>query len=114
MRPLAFIAIVLATLVVPAIPHAADGGSAKKERLISKAEATRRAQQFFDNEIAFEGALGSPTIKGVVWIFPVKLGYAGTVQRDPLLVDRRTGDVSWAGLAKHNAMLKRSAKVPSK
>jgi hypothetical protein len=114
MRPLAILSVVFAVLVVPGIPHAADDASANKEQLISKAEATRRAQQFFDKEIALEGALGKPTAKSSYWVFPVKLGYAGTVQRDPLLVNRRTGEVSWAGLSEHKAMLQRDAKEAPK
>jgi hypothetical protein len=74
---------------------------------LSKIEATHFAQQFFDSEIAFEGALGDAFIKGDYWAFPVKFGYAGMVQPDPLLVHRQSRKVSWAGLAAHNAALGR-------
>jgi hypothetical protein len=87
---------------------------AETPRTLSKAEATRLAQQYFEVEIALEGALGIASIKGDFWSFPVKLGYAGTVQPDPLLVHRQTGKVSWAGLAALNARLGRTQKGVSK
>ena len=94
-----FLALLAPGLVVSAETAAPEA--------LSKIEATRLAQQFFDSEIAFEGALGDASIKGDYWAFPVKFGYAGTVQPDPLLVHRQSGKVSWAGLAAHNAALGR-------
>ena len=115
MRRIGIFALVLAGLSWAASPvAAADGATKVQAQVISKAEATRRAQLFFDGEIAIEGALGAPIAKGTNWVFPVKLGYAGTVQRDPILVHRHTGAVSWAGLPSHKAMLRRNAREPSK
>jgi hypothetical protein len=66
---------------------------------ISLDEATNLAYAFFNREVKTEGALGRPTSDVSNWLFPVKLGYAGTVQPIPIVVDRHTGFVSWPGLA---------------
>jgi hypothetical protein len=100
--------LAVAVLIAPLAGFSADHD--QKTDAISKIEATKRAQQFLDNEIQIEGALGQVSIKGSTWAFPVKLGYAGTVQRNPILVDRLTGAVSWAGLSEHKAMLARARK----
>ena len=85
---------------VAAAGPARDGG-------ISKAEAAGIAARFFANEIAVDGAVGKPALNGEHWAFPVKIGYARAVHRDPLLVHRVTGKVSWAGLDEYDATLGR-------
>lgn len=51
-----FLALLAPGLVVSAETAALEA--------LSKIEATRLAKQFFDSEIAFEGALGDASIKG--------------------------------------------------
>jgi hypothetical protein len=68
---------------------------------ITAEEARRIAHQFFDCEIHSEGDLGQTYVWGDSWAFPVRLGYAGTVQREPIVVDRNTGAASWAELAEY-------------
>ena len=66
---------------------------------ISREEAIRIATRFFAYEIEIEGSVGEPVAKGDNWVFPAKFGAAGVVHKDPILVNRRTGEASWAGLA---------------
>lgn len=70
---------------------------------LSKAEATVVAHRFLANEIAMEASLAEPSQRGDYWVFPLKVGYAGTIARDPVLVNRYTGQASWAGLDEHKA-----------
>jgi len=81
---------------------------AAKDVELSKAEATVIANRFFANEIAVEGSVTEPSQRGDYWVFPLKVGYAGNVARDPILVNRYTGQASWAGLAEHKARSGRS------
>ncbi|SRR6266567_4168508 len=83
-------------------------GEASSSVGISKEEATQLATRFVANEIRVEAAVGEPTAKGDNWVFPVKFGYRRVVHPDPILVNRRTGKVSWAGLAAHNAAPERA------
>jgi len=46
-----------------------------------------------------EGAVTTPHLEGDFWAFPLKVGYAGSLVREPLLVNRFTGKATWAGLA---------------
>jgi hypothetical protein len=104
---------VCACTIALASSHAFSADAPKGEGL-TKAEATLAANRFFANEIAMEGAVAEPTKRGDYWVFPVKFGYANFVARDPILVHRFTGQVSWAGLDEHNARLGRSKSGPSK
>ena len=81
---------------------------------LSKEEAMSIATRYFANEIAIEGGVGEPTLQGDNWVFPVKFGARAVVARDPLLVNRSTGKVSWAGLDAHNAALGRAKQPPAK
>jgi hypothetical protein len=65
---------------------------------ISKARATEIANKFYENEIRIEGGITTPILRGEDWVFPLKMGAAGTIARDPLLVNRFSGKASWAGL----------------
>jgi hypothetical protein len=81
---------------------------------LSRAEAIVAANRFFAEEIAMEGAVAEPYERGDYWVFPVKFGYANVVAKDPILVDRFTGQASWAGLAEHNARVGRNKAGKSK
>jgi hypothetical protein len=98
---------VLTCTIVFASQDASSADNPKSAGL-TKAEATLVASRFFANEIAIEGAVAEPAQRGDFWVFPVKFGYANSVARDPILVNRFTGQVSWAGLTEHNARLGRS------
>jgi hypothetical protein len=105
MRRLSVCALVFAITVAS---QAAISAEARKGAPLSKAEAVAVATRFFVNEIDIEGAVGEPVEAGDYWAFPVKFGYAGHVAPDPILVNRLTGQPSWAGLAAHNARFKRN------
>jgi hypothetical protein len=71
---------------------------------LSKAEATVIANRFFATEIGMEAVVAEPTMQGDHWVFPLKVGYANNVAKDPILVNRFTGKASWAGLAEFNRL----------
>ena len=100
MRFFAAVALAFAISVASQVTLAAD---APKPAGLSKAEAVLVANRFLANEIAIEGAVAEPSERGDYWVFPFKVGYAGVVARDPILVNRFTGQASWAGLADHKA-----------
>jgi hypothetical protein len=85
------------TLALGFAPWVSPSGAEQSPQVqMTRARATQLAERYFESEIAFEGGLGEPTIRGQSWAFPVKLGYAGEVQPSPLLIDRATGKASWA------------------
>jgi hypothetical protein len=86
-----------------ATSNVALAADAPKGTELSKAEATVVAHRFLANEIAMEASLAAPTQRGDHWAFPLKVGYAGTIARDPVLVNRYTGVASWAGLDERKA-----------
>ncbi|MEO8753467.1 MAG: hypothetical protein ABI624_12400 [Casimicrobiaceae bacterium] len=92
---------------VPRGPAPTTAGEPSRPSL-SKATASTIAHRFFASEIGMEGSVGEPVERGDDWAFPLRFGYAGAVVKDPLLVNRFTGAVSWAGLAEHNARLGRT------
>ncbi len=94
---LASLGIFISPSVLPAAPAATS--------TLSAAEATIIATRFFAEEIRLEGSVASPSLQADYWAFPIKIGYAGFVLPDPILVHRYTGETSWAGLAKHKAFL---------
>jgi hypothetical protein len=95
------IAALVLVFTLGTISIMALGADAPKGAELSKAEATVIARRFFANEIAVEGSVAEPSLRGDYWVFPFKVGYAGVVARDPILVNRYTGQASWAGLADH-------------
>jgi len=99
-RTIAALVLVITLGTVSKVALTAD---TPKGAELSKAEATVIANRFFANEIAMEGSVAEPSLRGDHWVFPFKVGYAGVVARDPILVNRYTGQVSWAGLADHKA-----------
>jgi len=66
---------------------------------LSKADAASIARRFVATDIRMEAAVAEPVLRGDYWAFPLRIGYAGTAAKDPVLVHRFTGKVSWAGLA---------------
>jgi hypothetical protein len=94
---MAFALLVFAKSAVSADPASEPG--------ISKDEATKIAARFVANEIRVEAAVGEPVLKGDNWEFPLKFGYRAVVHRDPVVVNRRTGEASWAGLAANKAAM---------
>ena len=66
---------------------------------LTKAEAAVVARRFVATDIRMEAAVAEPALQGDYWAFPLKVGYAGTVAKDPVLVHRFTGKASWAGAA---------------
>ncbi len=80
---------------------------------VSRAEATVIANHFFATEIGMEAVVAEPSLQGDNWVFPLKVGYANNVAKDPILVNRLTGKASWAGLAEFNARFGRN-KVQSR
>ncbi|SRR5258707_12304687 len=112
MRRLSAIIVAGVMILTPRLADSSGSEESQKQGAVTRAEATRLAQQFFDTEIVIEGALDEPSIQGSSWAFPVRLGYAGTLQPAPLLVDRNTGEVSWTALGAHKAKygLKRNGK----
>ena len=101
------IAAVAFAFTLGAVSKVALTADAPKSVELSKAEATLVANRFFAHEIAMEGSVAEPFQRGEYWVFPFKVGYAGVVARDPILVNRHTGQASWAGLAEHKARLGR-------
>ena len=108
------LATVFMTCMVVSTWHVALSAEAAKGAGLSKTEATSVANRFFAKEMAIEGAVAQPSERGDFWVFPVKIGYAGVVARDPILVNRFTGHASWAGLAEHRARMGRSKQQTSK
>jgi hypothetical protein len=99
-RNLASSVLVIALgLSIPAAARAADTAATQPQTSagLSKDEAVTIATRYFANEIAVEGSVGEPTLQGDNWVFPVKFGARAVVARDPLFVNRYTGQVSWAG-----------------
>lgn len=68
----------------------------------SKDEATEIAIHFFANEIGIEGTVTEPHRDGDHWVFQLKIGYAGNLAPDPILVNRFSGEASWAGMEEWN------------
>ena len=95
-------ALVLACTLA-ATSNVALAADAPKRAELSKAEATVVAHRFLANEIAMEASLAEPSQRGDYWVFPLKVGYAGTVAKDPVLVNRYTGVATWAGLDERKA-----------
>ena len=54
-------------------------------------------------DILPQALAAEPSMQGDNWVFPLKVGYANRVAKDPILVNRFTGKASWAGLAEFNA-----------
>jgi hypothetical protein len=106
-------AFVTAVLFVALATLGAGAGAddSTKLHLLSKVEASSRAQKFLAQEIQVDGALGPASLRNGSWVFPLYLGL-GVLQNEPILVDRRTGKVAWAGLAAHKAILQRSTAKP--
>ena len=77
----------------------AIAADAPKAGGLGKAEAAVVARRFVATELRMEAAVAEPTLQGDYWAFPLKVGYAGTVAKDPVLVHRFTGKASWAGAA---------------
>jgi len=78
------------------VPLTAEG--VEKSGGLSKDAATKIANAFFAAEIRVEGVVTEPHLQGDYWVFPLKVGYAGNIARDPILVNRFNGKASWAGL----------------
>ena len=97
------VALLVACASIDILPRAlaADVATATG---FSKAEATVIANRFFATEIHMEAVVAEPSMQGDNWVFPLKVGYANRVAKDPILVNRFTGKASWAGLAEFNAM----------
>lgn len=88
----------LAAMLLALIAAASFAVEPEKTQSLSKAQATEIANKFFVNEIRIEGGMAEPFLRGDDWIFPLKVGAAGIVARDPIVVNRFTGKASWAGL----------------
>ena len=56
---------------------------------------------------AEEGAVGQGVPRDGSWAFPVYFGYARKEAPDPILVDKRSGAASWAGLEAHRAFMEK-------
>ena len=112
--PLRLLATVIFLYAVAAISPLAAAAEKAKGAGLSKAEATVIANRFFRDEIAMEAVVGDPSSQGDNWVFPLKVGYANNVARDPILVNRFTGQASWAGLDELNARRGRTNKAPPK
>jgi len=80
---------------------------------LTKAEATTIANRYFSEKIAIEAVVGEPTLQGDDWVFPLRVGYANRPARDPIVVNRLTGEASWGGLADLNA-IRGGSKPPSR
>jgi|GEM_PF-5488841 len=93
-----FLAKVLACLLLLSSTYVLAGGGGDPAGL-SQDEATAIANKFFAEKIRMEGAVTTPHLEGDFWAFPLKVGYAGSLVREPLLVNRFTGKATWAGLA---------------
>lgn len=70
---------------------------------LTKAEAAVVARRFVATDIRMEAAVAEPALQRDYWAFPLKVGYAGTVAKEPVLVHRFTGKASWAGSASSDA-----------
>ena len=105
--------LALAFSLIVTSPHALST-NATKSAGISKADAVSIATRYFANEIAIEGGVGEPSEQGDYSVFPLKFGARAVVARDPVLVNRFTGEASWAGLEAQNAALGRSKKATTK
>jgi hypothetical protein len=112
MRRRAFNQLLVACASFWLLPQAMAADTPKAAGL-SKAEATVIANRFFATEIGMEAVVAEPTMQGDHWVFPLKVGYANNVAKDPILVNRFTGKTSWAGLAEFNRLSGRN-KVQTK
>jgi hypothetical protein len=79
------------------LPMYALSADADKSGGLSKTEATKIANAFFANEIRIEGGVTEPHLEGDYWIFPLRVGAAGNIARDPIRVNRFDGKATWAG-----------------
>jgi len=62
---------------------------------LSKVEAAKIANRFFAQEAGnAEASIMEPHVSGDQWVFPIKVGYAGTVG-PAVLVNRFTGQATW-------------------
>lgn len=73
-------------------PPGADGLSAEDAR-------TAAISFLADEGVNIEASVGMPVLDGDEWVCPLRVGAAGIVDRDPVLVNRHTAKVTWAGLA---------------
>lgn len=105
---------VLAISLVFVLGPSSSAAENPKSPGLSKAEATTIANRFFAEKIGIEAVLGEASLDGDNWLFPLRVGYANRVARDPIVVNRFTGEVSWAGLADLNAIRGGSKPRPSK
>ena len=101
---------ICAVLLVGSISTAAETANGTG---LSNAEATAIANRFFAEKIAIEAVVGEPSLQGDNWMFPLKVGYANKPAKEPIVVNRLTGHVSWAGLDSLNAT-RRGSGPPSK
>lgn len=84
---------------------AADRASPVDE--LSHDAARAIAARYFAREVMAEGAVGQGVSRDGTWVFPVYFGYARKEAPDPILVDKRTGAASWAGLEAHRAFMEK-------
>lgn len=70
------------------------------------------ATRYFAREIAVEGSVGEGIRRGEYWTFPAKFGAAARSAPDPILVHATSGEVSWAGLAGHRALIESLTRKP--
>ena len=66
--------------------------------LVSKEEAEAIAHDFLYQVMRMEGGISEPSLKGELWVFPLRVGYAGTPDSEPILVNRITGKATYRGL----------------
>jgi hypothetical protein len=110
---LRLLVMLLATCAVSLVGPTSSAADKATGTGLSKTEATAIANRFFAEHIAIEAVVGEPTLQGDNWMFPLKVGYAKKPAKDPIVVNRLTGQVSWAGLDSLNAM-RRGSKAQSK
>lgn len=84
---------------------AADQTSPADE--LSHDAARTIAARYFAREVMAEGAVGQGVSRDGTWVFPVYFGYARKEAPDPILVDKRSGAASWAGLEAHRAFMEK-------
>ncbi len=89
------------SLILPAIVLASSllaFPGLEKGRRISAADALAQAEKLFDSVEGCGYVEGVPTDDGDDWLFRAKVGYAGDLDPNPIMVDKATGIATWGSL----------------
>ena len=72
------------------------GAAAPTAPAISKEQAWRMASHYFELHLGGCGGPAEPVDEGLDWSCQLRVGYAGTLDPHPLLINKHTGRTRWA------------------